>query len=120
MYLQRCLVLRWLVPRETAAVSEHVRLTSYNHARMHGARACVCVCENERERERESVSVCLCNPYKLYILTFNTPVYPDGVITHTHTHTHTHTEAERERESKQDMIIAICSDLSLNIDPFVC
>ena len=32
MYLQRCSVVTWLVPHETAAVSAHVPYTPYNHA----------------------------------------------------------------------------------------
>ena len=32
VYLQRCLVVTWLVPRETAAVSGHVLCTPYSHA----------------------------------------------------------------------------------------
>ena len=32
VYLQRCLVVTWLVPRETDAVSAQVLSTPYNHA----------------------------------------------------------------------------------------
>ena len=32
VYLQRYLVVAWLVPREIAAVSAHVLCTQYNHA----------------------------------------------------------------------------------------
>ena len=35
VYLQRCLVVTWLVPRETAAVSAHVLWPPYNHAPCH-------------------------------------------------------------------------------------
>ena len=31
-HLQYCLVVTWLVPRQTAAVSAHVLCTPYNHA----------------------------------------------------------------------------------------
>ena len=34
-WLQRCLVVTWLVPRETAAVSAHVLCRLYNHARVY-------------------------------------------------------------------------------------
>ena len=36
-WFQRCLVVTWLVPRETAAVSAHVPCTPYNHAPMYSA-----------------------------------------------------------------------------------
>ena len=32
VYCQRCLVVTWLVPRKTAAVSAQVLCTPYNHA----------------------------------------------------------------------------------------
>ena len=32
VYVQRCLVVTWLVPRETGAFSEHVLCAQYNHA----------------------------------------------------------------------------------------
>ena len=35
VYLQRCLVVTWLVPRKTAAVSAHVLCTPYNHAQVY-------------------------------------------------------------------------------------
>ena len=34
-YLQRCLIVTWMVPHETAAVSAHVLCTPYNHAPCH-------------------------------------------------------------------------------------
>ena len=35
VYVQRCLVVTWLVPGETAAVSAHILCTPYNHAPCH-------------------------------------------------------------------------------------
>jgi len=35
VYLQRYLVVSWMVPRETAAVSAHVLCTPYKHAQRH-------------------------------------------------------------------------------------
>ena len=49
MYVQRCLVVTWLVPHETAAVSVHVLNTSYKYApvyiviRSHIRRMYVCL-----------------------------------------------------------------------------
>ena len=35
VYWQRCVVVTWLVQRETAAVSAQVLCTPYNHAQVH-------------------------------------------------------------------------------------
>ena len=35
VYLQRCLVVTWRVPRESAAISAHVLCTPYNRAPVH-------------------------------------------------------------------------------------
>ena len=50
VYLQRCLVVTWLVPLETAAVSAHVLFTPHNHAPMYNVTSfqatyvgCMCV-----------------------------------------------------------------------------
>ena len=40
MYLQRCLVVTWLVPRETAAISPHVLCARYSHAPVYRATSC--------------------------------------------------------------------------------
>ena len=37
VYLQRCSVVTWLVPREAVAVSAQVLCTSYNHAPVYSA-----------------------------------------------------------------------------------
>ena len=40
VYLQRCLVVTWLIPHETAAVSAHVLCTPCNHAPVYNVVSC--------------------------------------------------------------------------------
>ena len=40
MYLQHCLDVAWLVPRETAAILAHILCIPYNHAPVYSVTSC--------------------------------------------------------------------------------